>query len=258
MTATMLPFLQMLEPATPPAPIDVSATAPPLPSPSPAPAPAQTAAPPARRATETPAPPPRRARRPPEPAAVIDAAALRRASAGDPSVDDLRAAATALCMAEPERARSMLRRAAWAALLPEVRVRVDRRFGRSESLDVPSVPLDTPPPVGLDTVDEVRYEGRATWDLSRIVFNPDELNVHAEALRAADVRREIESTVIRLFFERRRLKVEAISAEPGDVGPGLAREIRIQEIEAELDALTGGAFTRAAAHTAVPSSSSWP
>src|SRR6185369_17839690 len=108
---------------------------------------------------------------------------------------------------------------------------------------------------GLDTVDEVRYEARATWDLGRIVFNPDELSVHAEALRAGDVRREIESAVIRLYFERRRLKVETFSAEPGDMGPGLAREIRIQEIEAELDALTGGAFWRAAAHAARPSSS---
>jgi len=74
----------------------------------------------------------------------------------------------------------------------------------------------------------------------------------------AAVRREIETLVIRLYFERRRLKAEAFSAEPGDVGPVLAREIRMQEIEAELDALTGGAFTRAAARAGVAPSSPWP
>jgi len=126
-----------------------------------------------------------------------------------------------------------------------MRIRIDRRFGRSESLDEPRVPLDTPPPVGLDTVDEVRYEWRASWDLSRLVFNPEELDVHAEALRMADLRRELETLVIRLYFERRRLKAEALSAEAGDGGAVLAREIRLQEIEAELDSLTGGAFTRA-------------
>jgi hypothetical protein len=187
------------------------------------------------------APATRRPRREPDPAAV------RRLAADDPPIDELRAAATALVMAEPERARSMLHRAQWAAWLPEFRFRVDRRFGRSESLDYPSVPLDTPPPVGLDTVDEVRYEWRASWDLSRIIFNPDELNAHVQALRMADVRREIESLVIRLYFERRRLRIEALTADAAETAAGLRREIRVQELEAELDALTGGAFTRGVA-----------
>ena len=38
-------------------------------------------------------------------------------------------------------------RARWAAWLPEVRFRVDRRFGRSESLDVSPAPLADAPPV---------------------------------------------------------------------------------------------------------------
>jgi hypothetical protein len=230
-TATMLVLLlRMLDPRTEFPDDDgggatVAPPSPPPPSPPPPPA----------------APPPRRARR------DWDPEALRRATEDDPPIDELRRAATALAAAEPSRARSMIQRARWAGLLPEVRVRVDRRFGRSESLDVPSVPLDDPPPVGLDTVDEVRYEGRASWDLSRIVFNPDELAAHSEAMRMADARREVESLVIRLYFERRRLKVEALAADAREVGPNLRREVRMQELEAELDALTGGAFSRRAA-----------
>ena len=208
-----------------------------------------------------PPPPPRsgepahaRPRHPPDPAA------LQRVLNAEPPLDVLRAAATALALAEPDRARSLVQRARLAAWLPEVRFRVDRRFGRSESLDVSPATLSDTPPVSLDTIDEVRYEARATWDLSRLIFNPDELAAHAEALRMADVRREVESAVIRLYFERRRLKIEAVTTDGNDVGSNLRREARIEELEAELDALTGGAFLRttAAARGALPSPSPWP
>jgi hypothetical protein len=187
--------------------------------------------------------------------------ALQRAAQDGPPVDGLRAAASALVLADPERARSLVRRARWAAWLPEVRFRVDRRFGRSESLDVSPVPLGDAPPVALDTVDEVRYEARATWDLSRLVFNPDELAAHAEALKIAEVRREVETLVIRLYFERRRLKVEAVAADGYDVASNLRRDARIEELEAELDALTGGAFSRSTAvrgAAATPATTSAP
>jgi hypothetical protein len=96
----------------------------------------------------------------------------------------------------------------------------------------------------VDTTNDVRYELRATWDLSRIVFNPDEMAASAQALRMADVHREIESLVIQLFFERRRLKAEALASDASDRASGFRLDLRVQEIEAELDALTGGAFAR--------------
>jgi hypothetical protein len=202
---------------------------------------AQAPAPPAREPPGR-AEPTRRelARRPTVPPAV-----LRAAFEADPPVAFLRAAATALALAEPDRARAMVSRARWAALLPELRVRLDRRFSRTESLDLgrsPADPLATP--VGVDSINDMRYEWRATWDLGRIVFNPDEVGASSHALRMAEVRREIETVVIRLYFERRRLKAEALASDSSDGGPGPLGEIRIQELEAELDALTGGAFSR--------------
>jgi hypothetical protein len=165
--------------------------------------------------------------------------------AEDPPVEALRRAATALALAEPERARGLVERARWAGFLPETRLRVDRRFGRSESEDLGKSPLDAPAtPVGVDTTNDVRYEARATWDLSRIVFNPDEIGAESQALRIADIRREIEARVIRLYFERRRLKAEALATDASDTTSGFRLELRVLEIEAELDAVTGGAFSR--------------
>jgi hypothetical protein len=205
------------------------------------------AAPPGGQSAPASSPPPGA---PPAPPAVrrrrADVAELLvTASRGEPPLAELRAAATELVLAQPERARSLLARARLAGWLPELRVRVDRRFGRDESLNYGRAPLDAPvAPVDLGTRDDVRYELRATWDLSRMVFNPDELNAQAEALRMSDTRREVETLVVRLIFERRRLKTEAATSDSPDITPHLRRELRIQELEAELDALTGGAFSR--------------
>jgi hypothetical protein len=166
--------------------------------------------------------------------------------ADDPPVSTLRAAATALAQAEPDRAQSLVTRARWSALLPELRVRFDRRFARTESLDLGRSAADPfATPVGVDSINDLRYELRATWDLARLAFNPDEVAARTHALRMTDVRRELESAVIRLYFERRRLKAEAAASDSNEVAPvGVRVELRMAEVEAELDALTGGAFTR--------------
>jgi len=184
----------------------------------------------------------------------------------------LRQAATTWAFAEPERARSLLFRARAAPWLPELRVRIDRRFGRTESLDAgaTTLPSDTTTPVGLDTIDDVRYELRATWDLGRLVFNPDEIQAQNQALRMADVRREVEGLVVKLFFEWQRSftsnaapKNATANAPPGSGTPSSvipsagetdeppprsaarqAKDLRRLEIEAELDALTQGLFSR--------------
>ncbi len=189
--------------------------------------------------------PPRRPRR----SRPLDPVVLRALAAEDPPIETLRAAATALVLAEPGRARSLVERARFAGWLPELRIMVDRRFARTESVDL-GTPTDGAAlaPVGIDSNNDVRYQARATWDLSKIIFNSDEIGAQFQALRTADTRREIESLVIRLYFERRHLKAESAAADDLDMLPGTRRELRIAEIEAELDALTGGAFTRLARH----------
>jgi hypothetical protein len=155
-----------------------------------------------------------------------------------------RTRAVAMAQVEPERARSLVTRAGRAAWLPELRLRAERRLGRSESVDFkPTASSDA---LGLDTADDVRYEIRATWDLPRLVFNQDELGAAQQASRIADMRREIESQVNRLYYERRRLLVApGAPPESRETRDDLATwQIRIEEIEADLDALSAGGFSR--------------
>jgi hypothetical protein len=170
---------------------------------------------------------------------------LRSSISSEPKVEELCRAAVALALAEPERARSFLLRARLAGWLPELRFRLFRRFARTEGLTLDDTVASTP--LDVSAVDDVRYEWRATWDLSRMVFNSDELQAHSEALRMADVRRDIQSLVVRLYFERRRLLVgpprvaSAVAAAEAEEH----RWLRLSELEAQLEALTGRDFFHA-------------
>ena len=62
-----------------------------------------------------------------------------------------------------------------------------------------------------------------------------------QALRMADMRREIEAQVNRIYFERRRLLVNPAGAPPLEATGAL---LRVEELEAELDGLSGGEFSR--------------
>jgi hypothetical protein len=143
-----------------------------------------------------------------------------------------------LAMSEPERAASYVTRAGRAAWLPELRVLVSRRYGRSESLDVNSSSTALSSPLGIDTVNDIRYEARATWDLGKLVFSSEELAAQTQALHMAELRRDIETTVNRLYFERRGLVLELSDGRGNDVH----RHLRTSEIEADLDAMSAGAF----------------
>ena len=144
--------------------------------------------------------------------------------------------AVELALSEPERAKSYISRAGRAAWLPELRLLVSRRYGRSESLDITTSSTALASPLGIDTVNDIRYEARATWDLAKLVFSTEELAAQNQAMRMAELRREIESTMNRLYYERRRLVLEVGTTDTW------ARHLRADEISSELDSLAGGAF----------------
>jgi hypothetical protein len=162
-----------------------------------------------------------------------------RADLRDPDADCLslaRRKSVELAMTEPERAASYVSRAGHAAWLPELRVLVSRRYGRSESLDVGGSSTALSSPLGIDTVNDIRYEARATWDLAKLVFSAEELAAQTQALHMAELRRDIENNVNRLYFERRRLALDIGGTD------GTTRHLRAAEIAAELDSLSAGAF----------------
>ena len=58
------------------------------------------------------------------------------------------------------------------------------------------------------------------------------------------LRDDIVDEITRTYFERRRLQIALLTNPPPDEQKALERELRVQELTALIDGLTGGEFSK--------------
>ncbi len=169
------------------------------------------------------------------------AVALLAGYRDEPDVRAVQEAAARYAEVHPDLLASWRHRARYAGLAP--RLSVEDRY-----VDLSRQRLRTgggSPDYELDEVGtEQEPAVRAEWDLSRLVFNPDELRVAGETVDLVRLRQRVLDEVTRLYFERRRREVERDLAPPADVAGRVRQQLRIDELTASLDALTGGFFSQ--------------
>lgn len=158
----------------------------------------------------------------------------------EPAVRDVQEKAMRYAEVHPEVISSWRKRSAWAAVLPELRAEY-RRVNR----DLTRTTIQRPSADKLQTDDRLEdlVLGRATWDLRDLVFSPDELKVSKEAEDLVKLREDVLDQVTKLYYERRRLQVDLDLAPPKDLAGRVRKELRLQELTADIDALTGGWFS---------------
>lgn len=90
--------------------------------------------------------------------------------------------------------------------------------------------------------DQGQYELTIDWDLTRIVYNRDQILAARQVERIVNQREEILTTVNKLYFARRQLQVDMALNPSSSIDTIIKMELRIDAITADLDALTGGWF----------------
>ncbi len=91
--------------------------------------------------------------------------------------------------------------------------------------------------------DTLQHKIHAEWDLSGIVFNSDQIRVVSTMNSAVKTRDSLLKAVTKAYFARRKLQIDATLNPPSDVAKKLDQDLKIQELTATLDALTGGWFS---------------
>jgi hypothetical protein len=162
--------------------------------------------------------------------------------AHEPAIRDVHAAAIRHADVDQSMIRRWRRRAAFKALLPSFSLDLNRDrdtylngigsttnpdFDRVLTTDDPSRSLD----IGLN------------WDLGDLIWNDDQTSIDTRSRLLVQLRDDILNDVTRTYFERRRLQLEQLTAPPGAPKTQLEQELRLQELTARLDALTGGWFS---------------
>ncbi len=160
---------------------------------------------------------------------------------GEPSLIQLERAALQYADASKASTRNWRRAAKSAAALPTLKVTADYGIGRDEALDRYQ---DEPDRWGADTDRAYGIDVSLQWKLDELVFNTDELKVYDALADRAARRESLLSVLIGYYYERRRLQLEGILVPSTDVREALDRHIRINELTAAIDALTGGLLSR--------------
>ena len=170
--------------------------------------------------------------------------------AQEPSVAELQAEAVRHAGLAPRETVSWRRRTRTAALAPDLSVRAS--LSGSGSLLPNGSDPETPGTTGTDARRSWYLSASASWSLGHLVSPREEISLARESQSLASRREALLTEVAHIYFQRRRLQVELLLHPPADAAARLLAGLRIDELGAVLDALTGGAFNRRAGRPVAP------
>ena len=151
------------------------------------------------------------------------------------SVDQVIRAAVKNFDLHPEKTASLIGRSRGSAWLPKLRVGARRGLQSDVSASLAEQDDRT-----IRTDDNLNIEAFVSFDFSKLIFSGEESAIlREERVRGID-RQELMVLVARVYYERRRLQLERDLFGKKD----LATQLRIAELRALLDALSGGALSQ--------------
>lgn len=167
----------------------------------------------------------------------------------EPSVAEVQDAALKYAMIYADDVRVWKKGAKNQALLPQTKFRVDwdikdnEGFDRSNNIKID----DESVIIGPDSLgwDEDKdndwgFTLDFTWRLGEYVFNSNMLRVRGESEDIVQLRQDIVDDVTKLYYDRRRLQIDLELNPARSLSEQLKNELRLQELTANIDALTGG------------------
>ncbi len=129
------------------------------------------------------------------------------------------------------------------ALVPSFSV--GKKFSRNNNIDIDRGGTNDPDKFIFGPPDETRsLDFGLNWDLSNIIWNSYQTSIDSREKLMVELRDDILSEATRLYFERRRTQAEFILRPPTDPLDRTNQLLRIDELTASLDALTGGYLTK--------------
>lgn len=165
--------------------------------------------------------------------------------ATEPTVQQVQAWTNEYARTSPEMVQAWARASRGFAALPKFQVEYYLRqdWGRDYLYDGPVGEL-TSTPRTLDQGQQYRILLRSQWELSELVMSSDRIRIINESQDAVKLRDKLLTQVTRLYFDRRRHQVEMLLNPRPSLEGQVEDELRLLELTAGLDALTGGEFSR--------------
>jgi len=163
----------------------------------------------------------------------------------EPEISEVQRAAIKYAEVSPEKIERWRKQATKKAWLPQVSVGLDREASDLWHWETGST---------TKSIDDSLRKGREyvgwdvsiSWDLGELIWNEDQTSIDVRSRLMVELRDDILDNVTKLYFERIRLKMEIDSIPIEDYRKRMDKELRLKELTASLDALTGGYFSGSA------------
>jgi hypothetical protein len=159
----------------------------------------------------------------------------------EPSIQALQKRVIDYAEVAPEKIARWRQQARWRAFVPSLNLTLDRDWdGNVTSSSSQGISRFF---VGPD--EESSGVGFSlNWDLGDFVWSTDQTSIDVRSRLMVQLRQDLLEEATRLYFERRKLIVEFEAHPSHDPLLNRERQIRIQELTAYLDAISGGWFSR--------------
>lgn len=159
---------------------------------------------------------------------------MRRASfAHEPTIHQVQKEAIKYAEVYPEKISQWRKQARLKAFFPEFDLSYDKTVFTSTSF-----------PQGRGFVGPLDWGLTLKWDLASLIFSTEQTSIDVRSRLMVQLRDDILNEVTRLYFERRRLQLELAEAEDLNKKARAEKELRLEELTALIDGLTGGYMSR--------------
>ncbi len=150
---------------------------------------------------------------------------------GEPTVQEVQKKAIEYSETSNKKIDDWRRRASMKAIMPKLTFGYDNNVYGSYN--------------GYFAVGPNSWDVSVSWDFSDLIYNGEQTSIDTRSKLMVQLRNDVLAEATALFFERRRLQVELIVKANLSQQERVDKELRISELTALLDRLTGGFYSEA-------------
>ena len=157
----------------------------------------------------------------------------------EPSIEEIRAAAIEYADVHPDKISNWRKAAANKAWLPDLNM----RYGNGEDWQSSTYFYSTKDYKYKDddvtSGNDEAWSISLTWQLGDIIWNSAQTSIDNRSKLMVQLRDDVLNEVTRIYYERRRLQIDIFMSPPADMKSTIEKDLRLQELTANIDALTG-------------------
>ncbi len=172
-----------------------------------------------------------------------DAKMLFQRFQNEPGIGDVQAAAIHYAEVSPGKIEAWRKAAARKAFLPTLSVRGDSSTDQNVDIDRGGT-ADVDRFIIGPEEKSFDWSVGLSWDLGDLIWNDDQTSIDTRSKLMAELRGDLLNEVTHLYYERRRLQIEMTIAPSTHLPLQIEKEIRLQELTAGIDALTGSYLSK--------------